>query len=163
VKIIGRNKTAIFVALAIGCCGAQAPAIRGQKPASESVDDVLRKAGNVADNIEEAITGHITDDTNFRRTKQLPEDKRDLPNPLVKNDGSFEFDWTPGQHARYLMEALRQGIHVLQSVEKPRGFDVIALAGAREYWPKVRDISCHENPGTRYYNMDGFEQYCPGK
>jgi len=162
-KLIGSKGIAGFVALVLASCGAQTPGTQGQKPASESVDDVFRKAGNVSDNIEVAITGHITDDANFRRSIQLPEDKRDLPNPLVKKDGSFEFDWTPGQHARYLMEALRQGIHALQSVEKPKGFDVIALAGAREYWPRVRDISCHENPGVRYYDLDGFEQYCPEK
>jgi hypothetical protein len=163
VQFIGNKRIAIFIALVAALCGAQTPALRGQKPAGESVNDVLLKAGMVADNIEVAITGHITDDVNFRRTKQLPEDRRDLPTPLVKKDGSFEFDWTPGQHARYLMESLRQGIHALQSVEKPKGFDVITLTGAREYWPKVRDIFCHENPGIRYYDLDGFEQYCPEK
>jgi hypothetical protein len=61
------------------------------------------------------------------------------------------------------MEDLRQGIHVLQSADKPRGFDVIALAGARECWPKLRDTSCRETPGIRYYDLDGFEQYCPSK
>jgi hypothetical protein len=48
---------------------------------------------------------------------------------LVLKEG-FLFDWTPGQQARHLMEDLRQGIHILQSADKPRGIDVIALAGA---------------------------------
>ncbi len=133
----------------------------GQKTTNESVTAVLLKGDTVASNIEEAITSHITEDAGFRRAKQLPEDSRSLPDILVKQDGSFAFDWTPAQHARYLMEALRQGIHVLQSVEKPVGLDAIALAGAREYWPKLRDISCHENHGVRYYDLDGFAQFCP--
>jgi hypothetical protein len=130
-------------------------------PAQSATEaDVLSRAQIVAGNIQEAITGHVTEDANFQQNKQLPEDKQNEPKILVFKDGSFAFDWTPGQEARYLMEKLRQGLHILQSVEKPTGFDVIALAGAREYWPKLRDISCHENPGVRYYDLDGFEQYC---
>jgi len=162
VHFVGREKVTLSVlALALYCIHSLAG--HAQKLPNESVNDILSRGGKVAGNIEMAITEHITEDASFRRVKQLPEDKRDLPNPLVKRDGSFEFDWTLGQHARYLMEALRQGIHALQSVEKPRGMDVIALAGSREYWPKLRDISCNENPGIRYYDLDGFEQYCPTK
>jgi hypothetical protein len=152
-----------IVWLVVVVCGLQISNAGAQGRSSESTSDILLKGGTIADNIETAITGHIADDANFQRAKQFPEDRRDLPNPLLKKDGSFEFDWTPGQHARYLMEALRQGIHALQSVEKPKGFDVIALTGAREYWPKLRDISCRENPSVRYYDLDGFEQYCPAK
>jgi hypothetical protein len=130
---------------------------------TESQADVLLKGQTIAGNIQEAFTEHISDDSNFRQDKQQPEDKQNDPKVLVFKDGSFIFDWTPGQEARYLMEELRQGIHILQSVQKPRGFDVIALTGAREYWPKLRDISCRENPGIRYYDLDGFEQYCPSK
>ncbi len=125
--------------------------------------EVLRHGEIVADNIQTAITIHITEDENFRRDKQMPEDKQNHPKALVFKDGSFVFDWTPGQQARYLMEELRQGLHILQSVDKPRGLDIVALTGARDYWPKLRDISCHENSGIRYYDLDGFEQFCPTK
>jgi hypothetical protein len=136
-------------------------AMVGQNSIKESDDDVFVHAGVAAHNIEEAITEHITNDPNFQQTKQLPEDRRPFPGVLIKKDGTFSFDWTTGQHARYLMEELRQGIHTLLSVEKHSGLDGIALDGARESWPKVRDISCRESPGIRYYDLDGFEKYCP--
>lgn len=141
-------------------------AIRVESQILQSPDgtqaEILTKAQIVSKNIQTAITAHITDDPTFTDKKQLPEETKTEPKKLVLKNG-FLFDWTPGQEARYLMEELRQGIHVLQSIDKPRGFDVIALAGAREYWPKLRDISCHETPGIRYYDLDGFEQYCPTK
>jgi hypothetical protein len=124
--------------------------------------ETLRKGQIVAKNIQTAFTEHIVDDPTFGERKQLPEEKQTDPKVLALKDG-FLFDWTPGEEARYLMEKLRQGVHALQSVDKPRGFDVVALSGAREFWPKLRDISCHETPGVRYYDLDGFEQYCPTK
>jgi hypothetical protein len=133
------------------------------KPSDPDTEETLRKGQIVAGNIQTAFTSHILDDPNLRQNKQLPEDQQNHPKILVFKDGSFVFDWTPGQQARYLMEELRQGIHILQSVDKPRGSDIIALTGAREYWPKLRDISCRENPGIRYYDLDGFEEYCPTK
>jgi hypothetical protein len=129
--------------------------------ASETFEDILRKATIVAGNIQTAITAHLTEDQDYQVTKQFPEDRRNPPSVLVKKDGSFTFDWTPGQQARNLMEELRQGIHALQSVERARGLDAIALAGAREYWPRLRDLSCRESPGIRYYDLDGFAQFCP--
>jgi hypothetical protein len=125
--------------------------------------DVLRHGQIVADNIQTAILAHVTEDANLRRDKQLPEDKQNEPKLLVFKDGSFVFDWTPGQEARYLMEELRQSLHILQSVDKPKGLDIVALVGAREYWPKLRDISCRENLGIRYYDLDGFEEFCATK
>jgi hypothetical protein len=129
----------------------------------ETEADVLRHGQIVAGNIQTAIVGHLTEDPNFQRNKQLPEDRQNEPKLLYLKDGSFAFDWTPGQEARYLMEELRQGLHILQAVDKPKGFDIIALRGARDYWPKLRDISCRESPGIRYYDLDGFEQFCPIK
>jgi hypothetical protein len=156
-----RKASFVCIAFILGVCGAHSSTLGGQKPASQSVDDILLKAEIAAHNVGEAITEHITNDANFHWTKQLPEDKRPDPGILVKKDESFSFDWTPGQHARHLMEELRQGIHQLQSAEKPSGLDGIALAGAREYWPKVRDISCAESPGIRYYDLNGYSQFCP--
>jgi hypothetical protein len=146
----------LFVALGIVCATTNA-----QEASRESVEDVLRKGEIVASNIQTAITTHLTFDSTFKVSKQLPEDPQPIPKILVKKDGSFEFDRTPGQHARSLMEEIRQGIHVLQSSDKPRGLDVVALAGGREYWPKLRDISCHESPGIRYFDLDGFTRFCP--
>lgn len=134
-----------------------------QQTSKPDTEETLRKGQIVAGNIQTAITGHILDDPSFRQNKQLPEDPQNHPRILTFKDGSFAFDWTPGQEARYLMEEMRQGIHILQSVDKPRGIDIIALTGAREYWPKLRDISCGENPGIRYYDLDGFDEYCPSK
>jgi hypothetical protein len=155
------KRAAEFLAVLIVLLGCMATNLRGQASATKSTEAVFVDATVAAHNIEEAISSHLTGDANIHLNKQLPEDKRGLPPPLIKRDGSFEFDWTVGQHARYLMEELRQGIHQLQSVEKASGLDGIALAGARENWPKVRDISCHESPGIRYFDLDGFEQYCP--
>jgi hypothetical protein len=153
-QFTGKTGIALFILLIPGVwCPAQ----------NETETEVLKHGQIVADNIQTAIVAHITEDANFRRDKQLPEDKQNEPKILYLKDGSFVFDWTPGQEARYLMETLRQGLHILQSVDKPKGLDIIALTGAREYWPKLRDISCHETPGIRYYDLDGFEQYCPAK
>ena len=134
-----------------------------QNVAKDSPDAILQKASIVDHNIGEALTEHVTEDKNFVASKQLPEDKQNDPKILVYKNGKFDFDWTHGQQARYLMESIRQGLHALQSVQAPKGFDIIALAGGREYWPKLRDISCSKNPGIRYYDLDGFEQYCPLK
>jgi hypothetical protein len=150
-----------FAALAFVLCGFDATTLSGQKPATELQDAVFIGATVAAQHIQEAISEHIANDADFHLTKQLPEDKRPGPGILIKKDGSVSFDWTPGQRARDLMEELRQGIHQLQSVEKASGLDGIALSGARENWPKMRDISCHESPGIRYYDLDGFERYCP--
>jgi hypothetical protein len=146
----------LLVALGIVCATGNA-----QKPLPESVEEILRKGEIIAKNIQTAITSHLTQDPEFKVSKQLPEDPQPVPKILVKKDGSFEFDRTPGQHARSLMEEIRQGIHILQSSDKPHGLDVVALAGGREYWPKLRDISCHESPGIRYFDLDGFARFCP--
>jgi hypothetical protein len=162
-QFVDRKANVLFCAMALAAFGLHATTMSGQKPEDKSPDAVFVEATIAAHNIEEAISDHILADPNFHWAKQLPEDKREVPPPLITKDGSFEFDWTIGQHARYLMEELRQGVHALQSVQKPAGLDPIALAGARESWPKMRDISCHENPGIRYYDLDGIEQYCPTK
>ncbi|WP_433965134.1 hypothetical protein [Tunturiibacter gelidiferens] len=135
--------------------------VRAQKSNILETSETLHKAEIVDGNLQTAITAHIKEDPHFHISKQLPEDKQNEAKMLFHKDGGFEFDWTAGQHARYLMEDLRQGIHALQSADKLRGLDTIALSGAREYWPKLRDISCHESPGTRYYDLDGMEQFCP--
>ena len=137
--------------------------LQGQIFSDASTTETLNRGTIVASNVDDALRDHLLEDPNFRLVKQLPEEKRELPKMLPLKDGSFIFDWTPGQQARYLMEGLRQGLHQLQSVEKLHGLDIPALAGAREYWPKLRDISCHESPGIRYYDLDGFKQYCPTK
>ena len=132
-------------------------------PASDPAQaEILRKGEIVAGNVQKAIELHVIDDPLFGSKKQLPEDKRAMPSILATKDGIL-MDWTPGQESRYLMEQLRQGIHALQSADKPRGFDVIALTGARELWPQLRDISCHETHGLKYYDLDGFQQFCPDK
>lgn len=151
----------LFAAMVFALYGFLPASSSAQNPTTRPPDSDFVEATVAAHNIEEAKTEHITQDPSFRPNKQLPEEKRELPPPLIKRDGSFDFDWTPGQHARYLMEELRQGIHALQSAEKPGGLDGIALAGAREAWPKMRDISCRESPGIRYHDLDGLEQYCP--
>ena len=150
-------------AFRFGLCILLAFRLRAQVIASDETVGVLRKGAIVDGNIQKAINRHITEDENFRMSKQQPEDKRDFPAFLVHKNGDVDIDWSTGQCARYYMENIRQGLHALQSVDKPNGFDIIALTGGREYWPKLRDISCHENPGIRYFDLDGFEQYCPAK
>jgi hypothetical protein len=145
-----------LVAFGIVCATANA-----QKPSQDPINEILTKGEIIAGNLVTAIHLHVALDADFQLSKQLPEDKHDSPKILVKKDGTIVFDWTAGQQARYLMEELRQGIHALQASTKPRGLDEIALAGGREYWPKLRDISCHEQPGIRYYDLDGFTQFCP--
>ena len=129
----------------------------------QSSDEILSKADIVSKNLQTAISVHLQSDLTFRVTTQAPADPQPEPKMLVMKDGTFRFSWTAGQHARYLMENLRQGIHALQSADKPFGLDAVALSGVREYWPKLKDISCHDSPGTRYYDLDGFEQFCTAK
>jgi len=131
----------------------------GTQP-GQTVSDVLLKANIVAGNIQTAITVHLLHDPDFQIAKQLPEDKQCPPKILVRHDGSFYFDRTAGQEARAIMEDIRQGLHAIQAATKAYGMDSVALAGGRQYWPKLRDISCGEPPGIRYYDLDGLEQYC---
>ncbi|MGP8271807.1 MAG: hypothetical protein ACLQLH_17220 [Terracidiphilus sp.] len=158
---ISKKGIAFFSTLALALCCTPSATSDGQKPATEPSEAVFNGATIAAFHLQEAIDEHIANDANFHPTKQMPEDKRELPPFLVKRDMVLNFDWTTGQHARYLMEELRQGIHQLQSAEKASGLDGVALAAARENWPKMRDVSCRESPGIRYYDLDGFEQYCP--
>jgi hypothetical protein len=130
---------------------------------STDTKEILRKGEIVAGNIQRAVKMHTVDDPNFHPNKQLPEDKQNPPKMLVLKDGTLIFDTTPGQESRYLMEEIRQGVHALRSADKPSGLDLPALTGGQEFWPKLRDISCHENPGIRYFDLDGFEQFCPAK
>jgi hypothetical protein len=139
-----------------------ASSVVAQNKTPESVDETLMLGDIVATNIQTALSPHIALDGEFTLKKQEPADSvRDFA-VLFYKDGTMAFDWTTGQHARYLMEELRQGIHELQSASKPRGLDVVALGGARDAWPKLRDIACKEYPGIRYYDLDGFERYCAG-
>jgi hypothetical protein len=150
--------------IAVATIGLLCVSANAQSTTHETDSEVLQHGEIVAGNILTAIKMHLVDDPTFQVTKQIPEDARpDRPKILVKRDGKIVFDWTPGQEARYLMETIRQGLHAIQSSGKPRGIDAVALAGGREYWPKLRDISCHDAPSTRYYDLDGFEQYCPDK
>jgi hypothetical protein len=150
-----------FICLALSA-GLVVPAW-AQNQLKQSVNDVLLRGDVVAHNIQVAIMTHLIEDQTFQVSKQSPEEPTILPRILVKKDSSFTFDWTPGQHARYLMEELRQGVHTLQASATPRGMDAVAFAGAREYWPQLRDISCQDAPGTKYYDLDGFPQYCRDK
>jgi hypothetical protein len=111
------------------------PLLYGPSATHDNADEVLFRGDIVAGNIQTALGAHLAEDPRFRLMKQLPEDRQNDPKMVVKKDGSFYFDWTPGQHARYLMEEIRQGVHELQSAEKPQGLDIVALAGGREYWP----------------------------
>jgi hypothetical protein len=133
----------------------------GQVRGKDSVQDVLRRGEIVASNIQVAIISHLTEDADFHPTKQEPEEKMYPANLLVFKDGTVKFDWTTGQEARHLIEEMRQGVHELHSALKPRGLDVVVFAGVKETWPSLRDIACAEFPGIRYYDLDGFEQYCP--
>lgn len=134
-----------------------------QSAPKETTEEILTKGTIVVSNVDKAVQEHEMFDPDFQPLKQNPEDKREFPVNLFYKNGDFAFDWTQGQRARYLMEDIRQGLHALRAAAKPRGFDAIAFAGGREYWPKLRDISCQESPGIRYYDLDGFEQYCPTK
>jgi hypothetical protein len=151
------------VALVVCFCLLAGYRLAGQTTSPETTEEILFKGQVVLVNIQTAIKAHQAIDPAFQIQKQWPEDEQNAPKVLVLKDGKAYFDWSRGQQARYLMEALRQGLHALQAVDKPTSSDVEALKGAREYWPKLRDISCRENLGIRYYDLDGFEQYCPTK
>jgi len=153
----GRGLVIAAVALCSAC-------VLSSQKRSSTDDETLLKGEVVAGNIETAITAHLTSDPDFQIVKQLPEDPHPkLPKMLLKQDGGIVLDWTAGQQAASLMEDIRQGLHALQAAHSPRGLDIVAFAGGREYWPKLRDIFCREYPGVRYYDLDGFEQFCPAK
>jgi hypothetical protein len=122
--------------------------------------DILDHAAVVAGNLQTGILALVAGNENFKPAKQQPEERAELPDTVVYKDGSFEFDWTPGQAARYYMEVLRQEIHELQGAEKGGGFAAFLPAG-RESWQKLRDLACREYPGIRYFDLDGIENYCP--
>jgi len=126
----------------------------------KATTEILDRAVVVSGNLETSILVLLSSDEHFRRTKQQPEERAELPVPVVYKDGTWEFDWTPGQEARYYMEGLRQEIHQLQGAEKAGGLAAFLPAG-REMWQKLRDIVCREYPGAQYFDLDGLENYCP--
>jgi hypothetical protein len=131
-----------------------------QQTKHEDSEEILRLADITANNIETAIGAHLGE-SDFQLKKQQPELQLRCFDILVFKNGSIKLDWTTGQHARCRMENLRQGIHALQSADHPRGLDAIALPSAKSLWPRLRNIVCYEYPGVQYYDLDGFEQYCP--
>lgn len=150
-------KTTIFVAVCLLGVGW----LNAISQKSDRIEESLRHGDIAAGNVQTAITAHLTEDADFHPSKQQPEEKLNPANLLVYGDGTTKFDWTPGQHARYLMEEMRQGVHELRSATKPRGLDAVVFAGVGQTWPSLRDIACAEFPGVRYHDLDGFEQYCP--
>lgn len=74
----------------------------------------------------------------------------------------MELDETPAQHARRSMECIRQALYALKFAKQSLG-TMIGTPQALESWPKLRDIACQDRPGSRYYNLDGVEQFCPAK
>ena len=151
----------LAVAIATPFAASQQPPAPQHTQAKEG--DLTLADGDVASwNIEQAIEDHETVDPTFHPVPQQPEIKRHSADVLVQKDGKIILDWTPRQHARYLMEEIRQGLHIIQSAPKPSVGDAFALEQGRRLWPKLRDISCRDAPNTMYYDLDGFERYCPG-
>jgi hypothetical protein len=126
-------------------------------------EQVIFEAEAAALYLQKAIEEHAARETRFRPHKQQPEDI--LPNPpmLERRGGGCYQDWTISQHARFLMEKLRQGIHAVHTAEYAWTIDILALESARRAWPQVRDLFCAANPEAVYYDTDGFRHYCPAK
>jgi hypothetical protein len=133
--------------------------LSSQNSKKQSQEDVLTMGDIANHNIQDALEAHAVSDPGFNPQKRQPvEQVRGFDTLVYKN--SFKLDWTTGQHARYLMEELRQGIHELQSATHPQGLDGMALEGARSAWPKLRDVVCTIYPGVRYFDLNGSENYC---
>lgn len=130
-----------------------------QSSKKQSQEDVLTMGDIANHNIQDALEAHAVSDPGFNPQKQQPvEQVRGFDTLVYK--ASFKLDWTTGQHARYLMEELRQGIHELQSATHPQGLDGMALEGARSAWPKLQEVVCTIYPGVRYFDLNGSENYC---
>jgi hypothetical protein len=126
-------------------------------------EEVIFQAEAAALYLQKAIEEHTFREPSFRPHKQQPEDRLPDPPTLLHRDGRLTLDWTPTQHARFLMERLRQGLHAVQSAERSWTIDILALESARAAWPQMRDMFCAENPEVVYYDPDGFKHYCPAK
>lgn len=128
-----------------------------------NTDQILFDAEAAARFLQKAIEEHTYREPNFRPHRQFPEDKLPPTPTLLHRDGSLTPDWTPEQHARFLMEQLRQGIHAVQGAERSWTIDILALESARAAWPGVRDLFCSVHPNVVYYDSDGFKHYCPAQ
>lgn len=126
-------------------------------------DQILFDAEAAAHFLQKAIEEHTYREPNFRPRRQFPEDRLPPTPMLLHRDGALTPDWTPEQHARALMEQLRQGMHAVQGAERSWTIDILALESARAAWPGVRDLFCSAHPNVVYYDSDGFKHYCPEK
>lgn len=144
-----------------------APALESAPPPPPApalnTDQILFEAEAAARFLQKAIEEHTYREQNFHPRRQFPEDRLPETPTLLHRDGSLTPDWTPPQHARYLMERLRQGIHAVQGADRSWTIDILALESARAAWPGVRDLFCSVHPEVVYYDSDGFKHYCPGK
>jgi hypothetical protein len=131
-----------------------------QTPKQKAVDQVLFDADNACSNLLEALQQQEAEDPTFIWRKELPEDPQPAPQPIFFKDGHMELDWTAAQHARSSMECIRQALYGLKFAKQSLG-SMIGTPQAMESWPKLRDIACQGHPDSRYYNLDGVEQFCP--
>jgi hypothetical protein len=96
----------------------------------------------------------------FAIQHQEPELKIPFP-VLLQTRHEMVIDWTDGQHARYLMEEIRQGVYALRGHEENNFDAFVGIRKGRELWPKIRDIACKDKPSLLYYHLDGTKDYCP--
>lgn len=123
-------------------------------------DHLLFEGQRIDNDLQAAILTHLKNDPHFKDLKQEPQDTQYAGHILVMSDNTIESDWTSGQHARFLMEELRQGIFSLGKAKRTPIDDYI-LINANMIWPLIRDLACQDKHKVRYYDLNGAEQFCP--
>jgi hypothetical protein len=134
----------------------------GQTPQQKTVDRILFDADIACSNLLDALQQQKIEDPTFVVHSQLPEDPQPQPQPIFFKDGHMELNVTPAQHARSSMECIRQALYGLKFAKQSVGA-MIGTPQALESWPELRDIACQDRPASRYYNLEGLEQFCPAK
>jgi hypothetical protein len=151
-------RTTIFATLI--CAAARTVCAQNESP-SQAVNDMLAKSDIASMNLWLAVTEHMQKSPQFSIAKQQPEDDQPSPTLRRNKDGMYEYYWgTPSQHARYIMEDFRQAGFALKSASRLNRQDVIALTVTLKYWPKLRDIACHDSPEIPYYDLAGKQRSC---
>jgi hypothetical protein len=113
---------------------------------ASSSEDLLIEGDIANHNLLDALDFHFVSNPEELLKKQEPQEKVLDFGILVFESGKLQLDWTTGQHARYLLEEIRQAIHQLQSASCSIGLDGMAIDNGRAVWPKLRDLTCQEYP-----------------
>jgi hypothetical protein len=144
--------------------GAQDAKNTSNRTGSGDSDTAILSKGEIAAwSLTEAKSVQLQEDPKYVPPEPKLREKVTQPGLVIfKNpDGTerLEQDWTPGQHARSLMESIRIAIWTYQA-GKPNTAGTIGVPQAVDVWPKLRGIYCRQYSGGRYIDLQGQVQFC---